>query len=108
MNRGVPPTARKARTGELTPPGVTCPARSNNCADTGASYGYGSVTAPLSQARLCAQLPPSAEPAGGLDRPVGQHRPGPGPADRGERLQHGPAAVDPAVRGGRLDHRVLT
>ena len=24
MNRGVPPTPRKARTGELTPPGITC------------------------------------------------------------------------------------
>ena len=29
MNRGVPPTALKARTGELTPPGVTRWARSN-------------------------------------------------------------------------------
>ena len=27
MNRGVPPTARKARTGEFTPPGITLPAR---------------------------------------------------------------------------------
>ena len=30
MKRGVPPTARKARTGELTPPGMTRWARSNN------------------------------------------------------------------------------
>src|SRR5262245_16480344 len=29
MKRGVPPTARKARTGELTPPGMTRCARSN-------------------------------------------------------------------------------
>ena len=29
MNRGVPPTALKARTGEFTPPGVTASARSN-------------------------------------------------------------------------------
>ena len=29
MKRGVPPTARKARTGELTPPGMTRWARSN-------------------------------------------------------------------------------
>lgn len=28
MNRGVPPTARNARTGEFTPPGVTAAARS--------------------------------------------------------------------------------
>src|SRR5687767_12519819 len=30
MKRGVPPTARNARTGELTPPGMTRCARSNN------------------------------------------------------------------------------
>src|SRR5262245_50473350 len=30
MNRGVPPTARNARTGELTPPGITRCARSNS------------------------------------------------------------------------------
>src|SRR6186713_2255297 len=29
MKRGVPPTARNARTGELTPPGITRRARSN-------------------------------------------------------------------------------
>ncbi len=29
MNRGVPPTARKARTGEFTPPGISVLARSN-------------------------------------------------------------------------------
>src|SRR5919197_5152920 len=39
MNRGVPPTARNARTGELTPPGVTTEARSNSDCETGASYG---------------------------------------------------------------------
>ena len=35
MNRGVPPTALKARTGELTPPGVTASARSKSAADRG-------------------------------------------------------------------------
>src|SRR5688572_28946548 len=30
MKRGVPPTARNARTGEFTPPGITCIARANN------------------------------------------------------------------------------
>jgi hypothetical protein len=29
MKRGVPPTERNARTGELTPPGVVCCARAN-------------------------------------------------------------------------------
>ena len=41
MNRGVPPTARKARTGLLTPPGVTAAARVSSAWDKGASYGYG-------------------------------------------------------------------
>ncbi|GHF96952.1 hypothetical protein GCM10017667_29060 [Streptomyces filamentosus] len=40
MNRGVPPTARKARTGEFTPPGVTRDARSKSVCETGASYEY--------------------------------------------------------------------
>src|SRR3954452_14272432 len=35
MNRGVPPTALNARTGEFTPPGVTARARSNRAADSG-------------------------------------------------------------------------
>ncbi len=39
MNRGVPPTARKARTGEFTPPGVTADARSNRSCEAGASKG---------------------------------------------------------------------
>ncbi|GEB58474.1 hypothetical protein GCM10017674_45490 [Streptomyces gardneri] len=43
MNRGVPPTARKARTGEFTPPGVTRDARSKSVCETGASYEYGTV-----------------------------------------------------------------
>src|SRR5689334_8564104 len=37
MNLGVPPTARNARTGEFTPPGITRCARSNNAAEAGAS-----------------------------------------------------------------------
>src|SRR5882724_4803719 len=48
MNRGVPPTDWKARTGEFTPPGVTALARSNNWTEvptretpvlTGLAYG---------------------------------------------------------------------
>ena len=37
MNRGVPPTARKARTGLFTPPGVSFWPRAKRSADTGAS-----------------------------------------------------------------------
>ncbi|GAA2937410.1 hypothetical protein GCM10020221_36460 [Streptomyces thioluteus] len=46
MNRGVPPTARNARTGEFTPPGVTTAARSKSVWDTGASYGKGTLFLP--------------------------------------------------------------
>src|SRR2546430_12734706 len=35
MNNGVSPTARKARTGELTPPGITRQARSYSAAERG-------------------------------------------------------------------------
>src|SRR5215475_1563739 len=35
MNRGVPPTPRNARTGLLTPPGITFRARSNMAVDCG-------------------------------------------------------------------------
>ncbi|GGN73258.1 hypothetical protein GCM10011610_15480 [Nocardia rhizosphaerihabitans] len=35
MNRGVPPTELNARTGELTPPGITEAARSKSWAETG-------------------------------------------------------------------------
>jgi hypothetical protein len=40
MNRGVPPTDRNARTGELTPPGVTVVARSNSSRDRGAGSAF--------------------------------------------------------------------
>src|SRR3954465_14740258 len=45
MKRGVPPTARKARTGELTPPGITRWARSNSSAlvDTARAPHFGAV-----------------------------------------------------------------
>src|SRR4029453_1786517 len=45
MNRGVPPTARKARTGEFTPPGVTARARSNRACEA-----WNEVTRRFSQA----------------------------------------------------------
>jgi hypothetical protein len=39
MKRGVPPTALKARTGELTPPGVTVDARAKSSAEAVVSRG---------------------------------------------------------------------
>src|ERR1022692_4757910 len=49
MKTGVPPTAPKARTGELTPPGVTAQARANSPADRGASLLIGSSLASVSE-----------------------------------------------------------
>jgi hypothetical protein len=49
MNRGVPPTALKARTGEFTPPGVTAWARANRAADSAVCRAVGSeLIAPFS------------------------------------------------------------
>src|SRR5664279_2122793 len=46
MNRGVPPTDRKARTGEFTPPGVTARARANSAALAGTCSAATSVAGP--------------------------------------------------------------
>src|SRR5260221_9651074 len=49
MKRGVPPTARNARTGEFTPPGMTFWARSKSCAlvlrlvDMARTFGWRAV-----------------------------------------------------------------
>src|SRR5438552_4508511 len=40
--RGVPPTEPKARTGELTPPGITVPARTKSSSDLVMARCYGS------------------------------------------------------------------
>jgi hypothetical protein len=48
MNRGVPPTARNARTGEFTPPGVTVDARAYSAREIASSR----VTRRFSQAAL--------------------------------------------------------
>src|ERR1019366_3253213 len=58
MNRGAPPTARKARTGLLTPPGVTATARVSSAWEAGASYGYG----------VCGEIMAAIESAFGCDR----------------------------------------
>jgi hypothetical protein len=56
MKRGVPPTALKARTGELTPPGTTFVARANRASLAGASKGK--------------VMGPSCRPPGGAAAPV--------------------------------------
>src|SRR6187402_1463294 len=58
MKRGVPPTARKARTGELTPPGMAFWARSNSCSlvDTARASHFGGVVGQRLLDRLVAVL----------------------------------------------------
>ncbi len=46
MNRGVPPTAVKARTGELTPPGMTAHASANSCAEAVGRWAWPPVSQP--------------------------------------------------------------
>nr|BFF02446.1 hypothetical protein GCM10020241_41210 [Streptoalloteichus tenebrarius] len=50
MKRGVPPTAWKARTGELTPPGVALAARSNRARDAAVFAAPVLVSAVFSEA----------------------------------------------------------
>src|SRR3954451_18623038 len=57
MNRGVPPTALNARTGELTPPGVTPRARSKSAAEVVGGTG---LTAPLCPPQRRDHEPPPA------------------------------------------------
>src|SRR3954467_4016910 len=65
MNRGVPPTARNARTGEFTPPGVTACARSNRAREAES----GEVMTPVSQPAGARAGP--GEPDGDIPRKLG-------------------------------------
>src|SRR5258706_7938337 len=86
---GSPPTALKARTGELTPPGMTWRAFSNRLRD--------SVMARAS----------AAQEARRLLGEIGHDDVRPGAADGDERLQENAVEIDPAVPGGGREHRVL-
>src|SRR6478736_2476201 len=55
---GVPPTARKARTGEFTPPGITWLARARSAADAGASEAVWTGTG-------CELMTPVSQPSPG-------------------------------------------
>jgi hypothetical protein len=67
MNRGVPPTAPNARTGEFTPPGVTSRARANSDS-LRLTLGLAGVNEVLEQPQRVRQrmLLRRAQPAGGL------------------------------------------
>ena len=98
MNRGVPPTARNARTGEFTPPGITRWARSNRSAETGASTcpvwqgrahdrGAHLARAAMSMLHLRVICPPDlAEPVTGALRRAARRRRDPAPGRLEPRL----------------------
>src|SRR3954471_25030601 len=90
MNRGVPPTARKARTGESTPPGRSVSASAKSAAEV-----------LVNKASLLAQ------PARHSFREVGERQIRPRPGDRQQRLLDGSPLIEPPAldRGGQ--HRVL-
>src|SRR6476619_2527404 len=101
MNRGVPPTARKARTGEFTPPGITVWARANASTDRWSVIRSGPVEGHVESAsRSSAQAadaslgcrPSSVSP---LQGPVGQDHVGPRPSDARQRLADRRLAIDP-------------
>ena len=68
MKRGVPPTARKARTGELTPPGMTRWARSNSAALLASGHGGWAPLVAASSASASASAAAASSPssAGGI------------------------------------------
>src|SRR5260370_8572266 len=89
MKSGVPPTARKARTGELTPPGINFCARANSSSDW----------------VMVVRAPEASAPARVVLGVVGQDHVGSGPADRRADLLHDALLVDPAPGRPRLHHR---
>src|SRR3954463_14340670 len=82
---GVPPTERKARTGEFTPPGITREARPNS-----SSF-----------------VTPSRECFGELGGEVAEDDVGAGPLDRRDMFEGDRVTVDPPSLRCRLHHRVL-
>src|SRR5881409_471857 len=80
-NSGSPPTALKARTGELTPPGMTWRALSNRLRERVPMGVRGAAGSPLQQASR-------------LLREVRDDEVGPRPADGVQRLHHDPLAID--------------
>src|SRR5258706_13062487 len=100
---GSPPTARKARTGELTPPGITSLALSKSLRESMPIVSGPLPTGPSQYPVrfLVAQRPRR------LHGEVGDNQIGPGSADRDERLHHDALAVDEAALCRRDEHGVL-
>src|SRR3954469_5999239 len=106
MKRGVPPTARKARTGEFTPPAVTAHARANRASDRSGLTGPLWPRGPTGrQSRSLAVRIPTSAPRNILGcrsfRRCQEGKPDPG-ACAGRRLRrHGDPGGRSMVRFGR-------
>src|SRR5687768_6320597 len=92
---GVPPTERKARTGEFTPPGMTREARSKSSSFVTAP-SWGCAPDPSALARSPRELR-SREHVGELGGEVGEDDVGAGALDRGDMLEGDGIAFDPAA-----------
>src|SRR3954454_2201431 len=102
MNTGSSrPTARMARTGELTPPGIRRCARSYNSERINAT-----MPAPVG-ARPVPPAAPSSQPPCQVLRPVREHQVGAGTLDRDEGLERRGTLVQVPRSCGGLDHGVL-
>src|SRR4029453_13339514 len=89
------PTARMARMGELTPPGMTAVARCHRGDCVGDRINPVPNTISFSQ------------PSGCLLRPVRDHDPGPRPPPGCQTPERGPPLVEVPGGGCGLHHRVL-
>src|SRR3569833_3152799 len=107
MNRGVPPTAPNARTGELTPPGTTAPARANSSCEIWSEVTFAVSQTSLTHVREDLQYAYGVGQCGVL----GEVHPGHLAAERQHRRRRDDVAVTavPAHARGLLDalgHRV--
>src|SRR5205823_13094583 len=108
------PTARIARTGELTPPGMRSSARRNKALRGRRTRVPISLLIVPSEAKGLPPPPENAkhfsgtlEPARQLLRPVRDHEIGAGALDRSQRLECRGTFVEESLRCGSLHHRVL-
>src|SRR2546423_10522195 len=108
------PTARIARTGELTPPGISSSARRNKSLRVRRTRVPNSLFISPGEAKGLPQPSENAkhpsgssEPGCELLGPVGDDEVCTGTLDRGQRLERRRSLVEEPLRGRRLHHRVL-
>src|SRR5882724_6140750 len=114
MISGSPPTERKARTGELTPPTRTCSASANisrerrllRREDVWVTLIF--CLCSLHRAyQLWSGADSAFQPSSGVFRMVRQNDIGAGALYAGENFEHDAFFIEPAILRGRFDHRVL-